>query len=360
MAAVMLVYEQIVEYYLDKIRKGALRPGDYIETEMQTAKRFDISRGTVRKAYGRMCELGYLIRRRGKGTMIAPDIFDKISRIRLGVADEVKTIGVVLVENEDFMISIIKALEERISELGWKMEIILTNNREKERYAFDKFIRMNVDGIIVIPFRSQDNSFSFSNFYRLSDSGIPYVMIGKPPLGILCDAVYAEDYVGSMNIVEELFARGCRTFLHVTDSLADNMVYHDRILGYELGARKHGQKESFLFDVRSPDFAKDLADFFRAHSEKLGVNVYSDKLLGRVYDVMQAMDRKYNVDIRIISFNENAQVRNLGFSRLSMVIPKAEIARSAMDLLCRRFQGEEDENSVHHEIFSTKLQTEHS
>jgi len=66
------LYHQISEAILHSIRKGQLKPGDTIPTEQELIKSYSVSRITVRRALQELEKGGYLIRKQGLGTYVAP------------------------------------------------------------------------------------------------------------------------------------------------------------------------------------------------------------------------------------------------------------------------------------------------
>lgn len=68
-------YIQIEEDLKLKIQEGLLKTGDKLETEMELAKKFDVSRLTINKALSRLATEGLLDRIPGKGTFIKSNSF---------------------------------------------------------------------------------------------------------------------------------------------------------------------------------------------------------------------------------------------------------------------------------------------
>ncbi len=64
-------YAELAEILRAQIRSGELPPGSAMPTEAQLAKRFAVSRFTVREALARLQAEGFILRRRGSGTVIA-------------------------------------------------------------------------------------------------------------------------------------------------------------------------------------------------------------------------------------------------------------------------------------------------
>lgn len=83
--------DQIYEIVLHSISDGTYPPGSMLPSENQLAQRYQVSRPTIRTAFTRLADRGYVIRRRGVGTLVAEspsivnplyqfiDIFERIS-----------------------------------------------------------------------------------------------------------------------------------------------------------------------------------------------------------------------------------------------------------------------------------------
>ncbi|WP_066055069.1 GntR family transcriptional regulator [Robertmurraya korlensis] len=65
------IYYQLEELIKDQIEKGDLKPGDALPPEREYAETYQISRMTVRQAFTKLVNDGYLYRLQGKGTFVA-------------------------------------------------------------------------------------------------------------------------------------------------------------------------------------------------------------------------------------------------------------------------------------------------
>jgi GntR family transcriptional regulator, N-acetylglucosamine utilization regulator len=65
------IYYQIEEYIKELIENSELRPGDSLPPEREYAEKYQISRMTVRQAFTKLVNEGYLYRLQGKGTFVA-------------------------------------------------------------------------------------------------------------------------------------------------------------------------------------------------------------------------------------------------------------------------------------------------
>lgn len=65
------IYYQLEEHIRDLIEKGELKPGDALPAEREYAEKYQISRMTVRQAFTKLVNEGYLHRLQGKGTFVS-------------------------------------------------------------------------------------------------------------------------------------------------------------------------------------------------------------------------------------------------------------------------------------------------
>ena len=65
------LYQQIKALILGSLQAGEWKPGEAIPSENDLAARFKVSQGTVRKAIDELASENLLVRRQGKGTLVA-------------------------------------------------------------------------------------------------------------------------------------------------------------------------------------------------------------------------------------------------------------------------------------------------
>lgn len=75
--SVVPLYYQIQECLLERIRSGALKPGDLIPSEAKLSASLGISRMTARQALKMLCSKGVLYSERGRGTFVARTKLEK-------------------------------------------------------------------------------------------------------------------------------------------------------------------------------------------------------------------------------------------------------------------------------------------
>lgn len=91
-SSAMPLHQQISEPLSRLIKAGKLAAGTLIENEVSMARRLDVSRPTTRRAMQTLVEEGLLIRKRGRGTVVAPKPLHRRMRVS-SLNDELQSAG---------------------------------------------------------------------------------------------------------------------------------------------------------------------------------------------------------------------------------------------------------------------------
>lgn len=135
-----LLYLQVRDILVEQIESGKLSPGDALPGERTLAEMFDVSRVTIRKCIGNMVEEGYLIRSRGKETVVANRKINHRLGILLGVAEE-------LSETNDAVA--IKVLNKGYEKITTEIRKHLKTDDNSEVYAFSRLILRDGKPLVV-------------------------------------------------------------------------------------------------------------------------------------------------------------------------------------------------------------------
>lgn len=67
--------EQLCHELIAAIKGGKFKPGESITSELKLSEEYGISRVTVRRSIQQLVDEGYLIKRKGKGTFVKPQVY---------------------------------------------------------------------------------------------------------------------------------------------------------------------------------------------------------------------------------------------------------------------------------------------
>lgn len=154
------IYIQLKEYIQQQIAQGHLQPGGRVMSETEISEKFQISRITVRKAYGELVNEGYLVRKKGKGTFIKDIRFREeasatsFSRTcqKLGMVPSSKVVEVGFVKADQRLVEALEATPGQ--SVAYTVRIRYANNMpvrlERNYYAepYKDIIQENLEGSI--------------------------------------------------------------------------------------------------------------------------------------------------------------------------------------------------------------------
>ncbi|WP_066370847.1 GntR family transcriptional regulator [Neobacillus fumarioli] len=87
------IYYQLGEQIKALIEKGELKPGDALPPEREFAEKYQISRMTVRQAFTKLVNEGYLYRMQGKGTFVAERKIEQLLQGVTSFSEDMKARG---------------------------------------------------------------------------------------------------------------------------------------------------------------------------------------------------------------------------------------------------------------------------
>ena len=221
------LYEQVENILNYQIRNGQLKEGDQIGSQIELAKKYDVSLITIKKALSNLIRNGVLVSRIGKGTFVSS------GHSKLDISKH-KSIGLVLRDlNHPFFSPIVKSVERKVSELGYNLMLASSSGDiEKEENQILHFKRIGVSGLIIASMSLHYNATDYIK--QLQYENFPYMMISY-----MHDPDYW--YVGI-----EHEQGGYLAAKHLID------------LGYKKIGCVHGGKGNLLGEIRKNGYSRAL------------------------------------------------------------------------------------------------------
>jgi DNA-binding LacI/PurR family transcriptional regulator len=192
-------YKKLSDSILSLIHKKRLKAGDRIESEKQLAEKFHVNHLTVRKALEllRVDSIIHKIPSRGNFVGRAPK-----SLLGTGL------IGFIYPDDESFFHEILSKLETKMALSGYSPLVhISRHSPEREKNIIERFIALNVEGIIAVP-----NS-ECADIYKNLD--LPVVFFDSYLEGVEIPYVITDDKEGAVMAVEHIVSMGHRKIAYV-------------------------------------------------------------------------------------------------------------------------------------------------
>ena len=219
---------------LRELRSGKYRPGDAFLPESKLASFFSISRETLRKAMGELVSEGILERQQGRGTFVK----------RLAV-NRNPLIGLLFLypsdENAIFSRTI-RVLSDIFSANSYSIVLgFHHNSQEKAREQIERFIQLNVAGVIITPLLPEnDQEASLSLLRRLNNVNIPFVLADttiSPFTKTMFSCVSAGNFQGMLQMINYLTSNGYTRIAHIGGQ-PGYQASEERMFGYLEGLRQ--------------------------------------------------------------------------------------------------------------------------
>ena len=233
-----LLYERICTHVLEQIRRGALRPGDRVPSEMELAAQFEVSRITSKRALEVLREAGLVERIRGKGTFVVrrlPDLTgvtvplqgrpprprQEARSIALDRAGHVGGVRAGSAERDRGALRGVRRSSGRTA-----------NPRPADRRGEGRGLAGGVgevDGLIVFPVHGD---FYNASLLRQVLDGYPVVLVDRHLSGIPVAAVHTDNVAAARALTSRLLDRGHRHIAFVSPPPVNTSSIEDRLEGF--------------------------------------------------------------------------------------------------------------------------------
>jgi DNA-binding LacI/PurR family transcriptional regulator len=253
-----LLYERIIDYLLDEVRRGALTPGDRVPSEMELAERFEVSRITSKKALELLRQAGVVHRIRGKGSFVAAELPDldalTVSPARAAAVEGERVPGAIAMiypdASEAYGLELLCAVEERCAERGITLVIKRTRgSQEEEEKAIGSMVDAGLaEGLIVFPVHGE---YYNAGLLRIILDGYPLVLVDRYLAGIQVCAVHTDNVAAARALTERLLDQGHRHIAFVSPPPENTSSIEERLEGF---------RAAFVARGQSLDHAHQLTD----------------------------------------------------------------------------------------------------
>ena len=280
------LYKQLLSQFEGAIHSGALLPGDQLSSMNDLSARTGISKETVKKAYGILCEKGLIVPKQGKGFYVADNNPDaKLS---------------VLVLFDKFSVYKQTLYNSLAETLGDKAELtILTHNQSLELLAYylDNYLD-RYDYYVVTPhFPLDEVSQARAAHLMARIPNRKLVMLDRLLPGYTGNyaAVYQDFendiYYGLTQGLDRFRPSGCLKVVTLPTSLYGSLVHR----GIERFSAEHGIPVEYM---TAPPSHISRGDTY------LLLNSQLDSGLAGLARQIKAQNLSIGKDVRIISYNE--------------------------------------------------------
>ncbi|MCL5408979.1 MAG: GntR family transcriptional regulator [Candidatus Omnitrophica bacterium] len=228
--------KQIKEKILKNIKEEKIKPGEKVLSEEELAKKFEVSRMTVREAIIELINEKILFRVHGKGTFLSED-FDKGNSSEKMIVIELPNL------RNSFYYQIVSGAEKIFSQNDYSFTIFSErDNPVEEKKYFEKILNGKMSGFFLI-----STYYTHTNLSILKkiQKKIPVIVVDVKIPELKVDTVISNDFKGGFMITEHLIELGHKKILHLSGPVDDSSA-NERKNGYIEALKKYGITQSII------------------------------------------------------------------------------------------------------------------
>lgn len=357
------LYIQLYISLRERIVSGEFPPGSLLPPEMTLIEDYAVSRITVTKAMQKLEQEGLIKRQRGRGTFVLEKSLEETSRrltigyipgtminpyfyhIQMGIAE--------ITTRENFQLNVIGPIELRDKDHAEKLDHIANG----------------LDGLVIYP---GPNKQDLSLLQKLTNQGLPVVMIDRYYEEVGCDSVVFEEENASYELTQLLIDRGHTRIAIVTHFEVNVSSIRNRIAGYVRCLKANNifpSDELMWFDVynqlrpaakqQDEAMTTELLSLLRKHEPTAIVSVNQDVADRLTFDLMTINQYLNNPDPtangqsqdqikpEIVTFGLKLP-EHYGPYTVAVAMQRGEgLGHNAAELLIRRLKEKQQGNPQH-------------
>ena len=326
---------QIAIHFKDLITAGDITSGEQLLTESEIATKFKVSRHTVRQALMELEKGGYIYKEQGKGTFCSSR--DKKTKKM--------TIAVIATYLSNYIFpSIIRGIEEVLSEAGYNLMLLNTNNEKyKEAECLQKIIDNDVVGLIVEPTMSACENVNLKWYKEVERRDIPYIMINAKYDELDPAYVVMDDIEGEYLITKYLLQLGHRRIAGIFKK--DDLQGVNRQMGYTKAMNEFGLPYNSelvnRFETNEESFTpyEFTNNLINKKDRPTAIICYNDQIATYVLQAIRDAGLQIPEDIAITGYDDSdiAIATELKFTTVGH--PKEDMGRRTARLLINMIEG---------------------
>lgn len=326
-------YKQLIDYIIQYIKNGDLKPHDRIFTELELMDKFKISRHTVRKAFDHLVNEGWLYKVQGKGTFVSyPSDHFK---------GDGKLIAVVTTYLGDYIFpDIIEGIENVLTQNEYSIILGNTDNKiEKERVVLKNLLSNNLQGLITEPTKSVFSNPNKDIYQQFINRGIPIIFINGYYEDMESSYIIEDDIHAGYIATKHLVMEGHKKIGGIFKS--DDMQGHRRYQGFVKCLREFNieipEKSVIWYSTEDRDDFFNDQDYIKILLRRLNsssaVVCYNDQIAVRLLEILKNNGIRVPDDCSIVSF-DNSNIAHTAEVKLTTVAhPKAALGERAAHAL---------------------------
>ena len=227
-------YKQIEDFLMETMEQTGFTPNHKLPSERMLSVKFQASRRSIRLAYDKLIEQGYVVKIHGKGYFINANLHDESHKKKHSIK---KIYFIVPSIKTSFAQNILYGISDFCDEHHFDLSIKLSkNNPEKETLFINSAFSSDTKGIILFPL---DNESSNNALLKLSANRYPLTIIDRYFQNINSSFISTDNENATMKAVEFLHTKQRRHVLYLTSPENLATTVKERLNGFVIGMKKY-------------------------------------------------------------------------------------------------------------------------
>lgn len=337
-------YQQVKRELIAAIEAGHFSPEVPFVTQRSICEEYGVSHATAVRALNDLVAEGYVVRRRGLGTFVAPR-----TPGRSAAGDG--SIACILQNHGPHVANLLGGIESVCADLGYRLYLNhCEGDPAREERALLAALDHGVSGIIAYP---GEQSSSASGYAEAQRRGVPLVLVDRYLPDIATDAVLADNFSAGHDLTEELIASGHKVIATLWAETEVTSV-RDRLAGHLEALRRHGIAARPDLTVLRPYTAlvapeerrARLAELLRGPQPPSVLLCANGYVLANAAQDLVALGFDIPGDVDLAGMDDAGPFEVLPLTVAAVSLPSRAMGEHAMRLLNRRITGTQAQNAT--------------
>ncbi|QBD78052.1 GntR family transcriptional regulator [Ktedonosporobacter rubrisoli] len=334
------LYTQILDEFRERIISGEFAAGDRLPTELEIAKRYHSSRGTVRQALSALVNEGFLERIQGSGTFVRQHATSPAQEQKDQASQQApKSIGLILSRaGDELNIDILLGVEQAAKSRGYQLSFAYAEEDARELAQDIERLRASTEGLVIFPLSDVDRDESLA---QLKAERVPFVLVDRYIAGLDCDYVTSDNLGGGYRATEHLLILGHTRIGFVSRNGLLTTSVRDRWEGYRKALNDYGRAydESLIYIAATRKYGS-YDDIVTSSNRPDAIFAVNDDIALALMQAAQRHNISVPEDLALVGFDDVSYAALVSTPLTTVAQQRVEMGLHAGTLLINHIEGQ--------------------
>jgi len=240
---------------------------------------------------------------------------------------------------DPFFSRLLRGISSALTARDRQLILLMPESPTEESRVAEYLTAGHVDGALLVSLQVNDPLPA-----RLTDAGVPIVLVGRPPKGSRASYVDVDNRQGAQSAVAHLVAGGRRVIATITGPL-DMAAGVDRLHGYRDALADGGLPPDRTLEAAG-DFTQEgsavaMTHLLKIHPDIDAVFAASDMMAASAMSVIAMSGRRIPADVAVVGFDDMALAMSTAPQLTSVHQPIEEMGQEMARLLCDAVEAQD-------------------